>query len=268
VLIVQLHPKGRAGHQAVSVMLKKAADRRAWPTTHWSLVGRAGGAGVEDRRRALTSLVQIYMPALRWHLQNRRGVRSHQVEDLLQEFLLSKVLNKGIVGMAKKERGSFRTFMATALDRFVQNRLRDQRALKRGGGAVELTDGPIPEVDSSNPAQSFDYAWARQVIGQVIRRMRRECCRNRRPDIWEVFKNRILLPALHNVDPVPYIELAQKLRIDSACRLSNVLVTANRMFARTLRQILRAYEKDESAIDGEIRALWQAVSRPRAGIRF
>jgi hypothetical protein len=39
-----------------------------FPTTHWSLVARAGQDGGDARREALDQLLRRYLPALRAHL--------------------------------------------------------------------------------------------------------------------------------------------------------------------------------------------------------
>jgi len=239
-----------------------ARHPHVWPTTHWSLVGRAGSGTVEDRRRALSALVQIYIPVLRWHLLTRRGIRFDRVDDFLQEFLLSKILEKEILQLADRGRGNFRTFLATALDRFVINQIRDQSAAKRGGfRRGEVEEDSLPPAHTLVPGNSFDYAWARQVIGQAIRRMQRQCAANHRDDIWRVFRGRVMLPALRQAEPISYAALVEECGLESASQASNILVSANRMFVRALRQTLAVYQETESEIDDEIRDLWAAVSR-------
>jgi len=237
----------------------------SWPTTHWSLVGDAGTGGTEVRRQALTSLLKIYSPVLKSHLL-KRGTPKSNVDDLLQEFLLSRILEKNILQLADQGRGNFRSFLATALDNFLRNTYRDQSAAKRRAiqaGALD-DDANLP-ANGATPADSFDYAWARQVLGQAIRRMRRLCAQGNRADIWGVFKWRILLPSLRNVEPTPYGELVAMLHIDSATQASNLLVTAGRMFTRCLRNVLSVYQVSQEDIENEIRDLWRAVSRPGAG---
>jgi len=237
----------------------------SWPTTHWSLIDDAGAGGTEVRRQALTLLLKIYLPVLRSHLL-KRGTRGQNVDDLLQEFLVSRILEKNILQLADQGRGNFRSFLATALDNFLRNAHRDESAAKRlAVQANTLEDDANLPAAGATPGDSFDYAWARQVLGQAIRRMRRQCAQGHRADIWGVFKRRILLPALRNVEPTPYGELVESLHIDSATQASNLLVTAGRMFTRCLRNILSAYQVSQEDIETEIRDLWQAVSRPGAG---
>lgn len=239
---------------------------KGWPTTHWSLIGKAGAAGADDRRRALIHVVSTYSPVLKWHLLKRRRIRPDDIDDLVQEFLLSKVLEKGILEQADQTRGKFRSFLATALDGFVFNHLESLGAKKRGRLRVrQLDDDPyLPDRRQARP-DSFDVAWARQVIGQAVRKMRAECARGNRSDIWGVFRARILAPCLFNAEPVAYRELVGPLALQSAGQANNLLITANRMFARLFRGVIGLYEKSEGEIDTEIQDLWQIVSGRRAG---
>jgi RNA polymerase sigma-70 factor (ECF subfamily) len=235
-----------------------------WPTTHWSLLGRAGSGGVEERRQALTSLVQVYLPAMRQHLLFRRNVPRDVVDDLLQEFLVSKILEKDILNLATQGRGRFRTFLATALDRYVFNCFRNNNAAKRAA----IRCGHLDEVDPRELASGgqsrdiFDTAWARQVLGQAIRHMRRECLKQNRLQLWKVFAGRVLLPVMRNVAPVPFESLAKELKLESSKGASNLLTTANRMFGYSLRSVIGTYDNGKADVESELRDLRQILSRP------
>src|SRR5687768_377874 len=139
-----------------------------FPATHWSLVEAAGKGTADDKRRALTTLLSQYLPALRSHLVFRRGRAAGDVDDLLQAFLLSKVIERDLVSRADRTRGRFRTFLLTALDRFVSNQMRDARAAKRWATTVPLDDA-MGCAHSTGPAENaFEVEWARQVLRQAI----------------------------------------------------------------------------------------------------
>ena len=245
-------------------MSSNRVDVGNWPTTHWSLVGRAGHGGIEERRLALTSLLKIYIPALRRHLLRRPGIRLQNVDDVLQEFLISKLLEREILQLADQNRGNFRTFLATALDRFLLNWIRSQSAVKRKiYEVISLDDQSPSNADTVFMEDTFDYSWARQVLGRAIRLMRSECQKSQRSDVWGVFKGRVLGPSLRNSAPIPYEKLIDRVALKSGVSGSNVLVTARRGFHRCLCQVLSAYQ-DRESIENEIRNLWRAVARPRA----
>ncbi|NLF72215.1 MAG: hypothetical protein GX575_24540 [Candidatus Anammoximicrobium sp.] len=114
-----------------------------FPTTRWSLVARAGDEELEARRQALGELVVAYLPALRAHLVYRKGLVPEQ-DDVLQEFVAQKVLEKNLFAQADRALGKFRTFLLTALDRFLYNWLRHQQLGRRVGGRQRVT---IAEVE-------------------------------------------------------------------------------------------------------------------------
>src|SRR5580658_7027301 len=139
-------------------MPMRSKNIRKWPTTHWSLVGRAGSGGAEARRQALATLLRIYLPALRRHVVRRGMIQPQLVDDVLQEFLVSRILEKDIIRLADQGRGNFRTFLATALDRFLLNWLRYQSAAKRK--AIQAKDFNCDldsQPDKRTPMDSFDY---------------------------------------------------------------------------------------------------------------
>ena len=253
------------GVETMPIQLRKS---QIWPTTHWSLVGSASRGGAEERRQALTLLVRKYLPVLRWHLISRRHVNPGQVDDLLQEFLVSKVLEKDIIRLADQKRGRFRTFLATALDRFVINRKKYENATKRSALRYEDLDQASSNLPDRGhtPSEMIDYFWARQVLGQAIRHMRVECSRPTRVDAWKVFRGRVLSPMLRSTEPVPFAKLAEQPSIGTTTRASHLLLTANRIFARSLRTVIGAYDS-ELDIEDEIRDLRQALSKPRRGFR-
>jgi hypothetical protein len=239
----------------------KPAKIQQWPTTHWSLVGRLGKEGAEDRRRRLSQLIVLYSPVLRRHLMRKWHIKAGEVDDLLQEFLTSKILEKDILRMADQTRGKFRTFLATALDRFTIDHARFRDAGKRkfvkGEGNEMATAWKLP---SSRAPDSFDVAWAKFVISGVVELMRDECQKRNRIDIWETFRLRILAPSYDGDPPMPYQDLIVKFKLSSAREASNLLRDANRMFQRLLRRVIGAYDKSSADIDEEIRELRRIFS--------
>lgn len=229
-------------------------------TTHWTLVD-AAGHGHDDvaRRQALTELLKRYLPPLRAHLILRRGVPQHRVDDLLQDFLLSKVLEQNLIAKAQRSKGKFRTFLLTALDRFVFNELRDAA---RSGQPASLEDWMQPGQDRDD---IFETEWAKAVLHQAIEGMKRQCADSARPEVWQIFEARILLPTLEQADPVSYEQLVQQLRLRSPAHASNLLITAKRMFNRQLWTVIGQYEKSDQDIEAEINDLKQILARRGAG---
>jgi len=76
-----------------------------------------------------------------------------------------------------------------------------------------------------------------------------------------VFECRLLAPALEGTDPVDYGELVRRFGLQSPSQASNVLVTAKRMYARTLRGVVAEYSGDAAEIEAEIGDLHRILAR-------
>src|SRR5262249_45322974 len=123
------------------------------------------------------------------------------------------------------------------------------------------TDHSPPAGECDSPSDVFDVAWARELLGDVLRRMRAECEKSRRRDIWGIFQCRIVGPILDNAATLPYEQLVKGYGFRSPTQAANALVTAKRMFARLLRTVVGEYAVGEGAIDAEIRDLQQILAR-------
>lgn len=236
-----------------------------FPTTHWSLVARAGQDATETKRQALGELLTRYLPALRAHLVHGKRLSPHDADDLLQEFVAAKLLEKELLGRADAELGRFRTFLLTALDRFLIDRFREENACKRspGEGRLKVLGDDAGQLQGNSPSDAFDLAWARNVIDQTVQLMRAECESSSRPDIWGVFECRLLEPMLGGAEPVDYDELVKRFDLQSPSQASNVLMTAKRTFARLLRSVVGEYARENDEIDAEIGELMEVLARAR-----
>jgi len=246
---------------------EESAEFRSFPSTHWSQVDGAGQSDDEARRQALGELLVRYLPALRAHLVLKKRIPRETAEEMLHEFLATKVVEKELISRADPAKGKFRTFLLTALDRFVANQMRDAAAKKRrprDGRIVSIDDQADRLPLDDDPAGVFDVAWARRVIAQALQRMQAECRASGRPDIWGVFASRLLGPVLDGARAMPYAALVERFGLASPTQASNVLISGKRMFERNLRSVVAEYAAGGQEINAEIAELRQILSRGRA----
>lgn len=225
-----------------------------FPTTHWSLVDRAGVADGE----ALGRLLARYLPALVAHLVHGKRLPPEEAEDLVQDFVAGKILQKNLISRADPDLGKFRTLLLTSLDRFLIDQIRAKKAKMRNPGdgqIVALGEGEPLAVATEQGSDAFDLAWARRVLAEVLQRMRDECDRSDRMDVWNVFDARLLSPVLQGSPPMDYDVLVERFSLMSPSQAANLLVTAKRMFARVLRSVVAEYALDEEEIEAEIAEL-------------
>jgi len=224
-----------------------------FPTTHWSNVHQAAATRMPAARDCLGELLQRYAPALRAHLRLTRRIPPGEVDDLLQGFITSKILEKGILGLADRQRGRFRTFLMTALDRFIIDCWRARRSRGQCADQTELTTAlaDLPD-DCPGPTNHFDLVWARSVLEETLSRTREYFNSIGSDDLWRALESRVLIPIFEGVPPPPYEQFVEEFGYATATQACSAVVTARRALSRILREIVGQYTVDEEQTDEEI----------------
>jgi RNA polymerase sigma-70 factor (ECF subfamily) len=235
------------------------------PATEWSLVDLARQRTDHPAaREALAVLLKRYLPALRSHLVSDRRIDPERAEDLLQGFVADKIIEQKLLDHAARERGKFRSFLLATLDHYVISAHRLASAAKRRPetGLAALADNAdrLEAGGNDDPARAFDVAWARELIAEAIARMRAECDRSGRPDVWRIFQARVLVPAMEGGEPVAYEHLVRELGLEAPLIACSLLATAKRMFARNLRAVAGEYADTSGAADAEISELREILA--------
>jgi len=235
-----------------------------FPTTHWSLIGRARDGQDTVRREALNQLLARYWPALKAHLVAKKRIDPNEADDLVQGFIENKVLERDLMAAADATRGRFRSLLATALDNYVTSQMRMHSAAKREAERAVSLDQEAHEqtaVAAGALHDAFDVAWAREVLAEILRQMQAECQRSGREDVWGVFEGRVLTPILEGAEPLAYEQLLARFGFRSPTEASNALVTAKRMFGRLMRRVVSEYAADEDDVDAEIQELQEILAQ-------
>ena len=234
-------------------------ERRRFPTTQWSLVERAGQT--VSGNPALEELLRRYLPALRAHLCHVKRMNEDEAENLLQSFILDKVIQQKLIARADRQKGRFRTFLLTVLDNYVRTaHRRAQSASRRADAASHSLEGITGEAESQmRPSRSFDVIWARTVLDQALQCMEARCRDQGNDTAWAVFHSRLVSPLLHGQVQESYADLVDRLNLRTATEAHNALVTAKRMFRRALNEVIGEYARDQAEIDSEIRDLYAVL---------
>src|SRR5688572_28892180 len=111
-----------------------------FPTTDWSVVTVAGNAAEPRGREAQEVLLRRYLPAMTEYLVTKHRLPPDQADDLVQGFVTSKVLEQNLLGRVDLARGRFRNFLMTALDRYLLNRRKWEKAGKRAPAEMASID--------------------------------------------------------------------------------------------------------------------------------
>lgn len=223
-----------------------------FPATQWSLVEAVRATDPAASRAALSAIVTRYLPALRAYLRLQRHIPPDAANDLLQGFVADKIVERELISEARQSRGKFRTFLLTALQRYLIDRSRAERARSPGASPLPQDDRlEAPQVAAAS-ADAFDRAWARQVIRESLTRMETHCRSWGRTDLWEVLRGRVLGPAFDGAEPTPIEDFMPRFGWTSPSQVSNALATAKRMLQREIRGVIAEYAHD---VDEEIRDL-------------
>jgi DNA-directed RNA polymerase specialized sigma24 family protein len=110
-----------------------------FPATRSSIVEQLSSKDDQARTAAYDLLVRAYWQPVYAYLRLRWHLEPDDAQDATQSFIAS-AWSKGYFESFDAEKARFRTFLRVCLDRFVQNQLKAEQALKRGGkNARKLT---------------------------------------------------------------------------------------------------------------------------------
>ena len=238
------------------------AQRAAFLTTHWSVVVSAQDEQSSQSAEALSKLCTVYWFPLYAYVR-RRGYSVEDAQDLTQEFF-ARVLERQWLARADRTKGRFRTFLLTALERFLANEWDKARALKRGGGERPIpvqqfddaeTRYGVEPVDDRTPDQAFAYRWAVALLDAVVKQLEEEFRARGEEQLFMALK-----PCLvGDRESQPYAELSRQLGLSE----SAMKVTVHRLRQR-YRELLRAEIGNTvlspSEVDSEMRHLFNALA--------
>lgn len=218
-------------------------------TTHWSVVVAAGRNDTSRAQQSLEHLCRVYWYPLYAYVR-RRGHSAHDAQDLTQAFF-ARLLERHWVGDANRERGRFRTFLLTAISRFLADEWDKVRAQKRGGGVphvpvqldtAETRYGHEP-ADDCTPEQCYERRWALTLLDTVLQKLRIEYERAGKGELFA----RLNACLVGGRETQPYAELAAQLGMNEGA----VKVAVHRL-RKGYRQLLRAEIAQTTAEAGDV----------------
>jgi RNA polymerase sigma-70 factor (ECF subfamily) len=234
----------------------------SFPTTHWSLVARAGGVSSPGAREALELLCRAYWFPI-YAFIRRHGADAEAARDLTQTYF-TRLLEKDLLLAADPRKGRFRSFLKTDCTYFLADQRDREKAQKRGGvramiriEALDAEDRYRREMaDELTPERQFDRTWALTLLDRVLDQLAAEYADSRRGALFERLQA-VLTPG----SPLSsYAALAAQLGMTEGA----VQVAVHRL-RRRYRAILREHiaatldEPTDADVEDEIRALFAAL---------
>lgn len=148
------------------------------PSTHWTLIERLRKGDEPSRHAALDELCRRYHYPLYCQIR-LGGFEHHDAQDALHDFF-AKLLRNDSFAVADEEKGRLRTFLLTALQRFLLNWRRDRRhhdleISSEAESALAASEGRYQSeqfTDAESPDRVYERQWARETMGAALQRLR------------------------------------------------------------------------------------------------
>jgi DNA-directed RNA polymerase specialized sigma24 family protein len=112
------------------------SEASLFPPTQWTVLLKPLHDRAPGEKEALERLFEIYRkPILRYILFHEKD--PNNAEDMTHDFIV-KLLRHGDIARLDRSKGSFRSFLLTAIKNFLVTAHRADRALKRGGRWIHV----------------------------------------------------------------------------------------------------------------------------------
>jgi hypothetical protein len=129
----------------------------------------------------------------------------------------------------------------------------------------ELKSAQTPEAPANfSPDDSFHYAWAAQLLDQLLEEVEARCRADGKAIHWQVFHDRILKPIMESTNAPSMEEICRRYNIDSPGKASNMIVTVNRRFRAALTRRIRRSVMQDCEVDEEFQELVEIFAKGSA----
>jgi RNA polymerase sigma factor (sigma-70 family) len=239
-----------------------SAQSGLFPPTRWSLVVSATGRPSPESQVALDTLCGAYWYPLYAYVR-RRGHSPPDAQDLTQEFFL-RLLEKRWLDSVDARKGRLRTFLVSAMDRFLAKEWRRASARKRGGDRLHVRmDTSFAEKRHAadlpvtlTADELFDQQWALTVLELTLDRLRAEFVTAQKSADFDVLKG-CLMAVRGSID---YPSIA----VGLGCREGAARVAVHRLrnrFREVFREEIARTLADTDDLEVEARHLAVVLGR-------
>jgi RNA polymerase sigma-70 factor (ECF subfamily) len=242
--------------------LPSQTQAHTFPHTRWSVILAATREDSPESAAALETLCRVYWYPL-YVCVRRFGHSPHDAQDLTQEFFC-RLLQKHWLRAADPTKGRLRTFLITALKRFMAKEWRRASARKRGAGNVQVPiDTAFAEsryaadpAGQLTPEEAFDRQWALTLLDVTVQRLQAEFAAAGKASDFDALKG--CLAAAHGT--IDYGSVAGQLQVsEGAAR-----VAAHRLrkrFRGLYREEISRTLSEDTDQEAELRHLAQVLAR-------
>jgi DNA-directed RNA polymerase specialized sigma24 family protein len=244
-------------------------ERVAFQTTHWSEVIDARSSDHDKQAAVVSSLISRYWKPVYCYLR-RKGCSNERAKDLTQGFFYEIALGRNLFAQAQKDKGKFRVFLLAALNHYQWDVYEKESAQKRkpqdtiATVDTEKMSDLLESQQASEPDEVFQYAWASEVLDQVLASVRDACYQKNQQSHWEIFYAKVVVPILEDTEPPSLNDLCARLGIRDEATASNMINSVKRQFQSAMRRYLRQFVSSDAEVDEEFRDIFEILSGNRS----
>lgn len=225
-----------------------------FPSTHWSLLARAGDPSKPGYRESLEHLMMVYWRPVYLYIRVGWAQSNDDAKDFTQDFLV-RLSDGNILQSYDKAKGRFRAYLKGALRHFLLDQQKTVSSQKRGGGRtiIPLDDEPPVPSDGGSPEEVFDRAWAQSLLERALRDVQDSLRRKGRERSWRVFDLYEIRPS--KPDQISYREVGKELGI-SETEVKSHLEYVRLMVRQALRRCAADTVVSEDDLYAELKELF------------
>jgi DNA-directed RNA polymerase specialized sigma24 family protein len=230
-----------------------------FPSTHWSLVVKAGSPGSLEARAALEKLCSAYWYPI-YAFIRRKGNGHDEALDLTQGYF-ARLLERDRIVAANPSKGRFRAFLRTDCQHFLIDQFRRMTARSGGAPTVSIDAHAAEEryrfepADTLTPDRLFDRAWALSLLETVLDLLAREYAAKGQSELFDNLK----IALTQGKGAVPAASPASEL----GKTVEAVHMAVHRLrkrYREILEEQIAATLDGPSEMEDEIRSLFEAIT--------
>lgn len=216
--------------------------------------------GGPDAEVALATLCEAYWYPV-YAFVRRRGYSVSDAQDSTQEFF-SQLLEKDYVRSADREKGRFRTFLLTAVSRFLSRQREHDAAQKRGGTqrivSINFAEGEsrylLEPTDDWTPERLYERRWALELLDRVLARLELQYDQQGKSELFERLKGHLTGTS----NDVSLAEVADELRLTEGA-LKVVVHRLRRRYRDMLKEEIAGTVSSADEVSDELEILLAAL---------
>lgn len=236
--------------------------KRSFRSTLWTVVLKAKDLTSPDRKGALESLIKAYWKPLYLFIR-RKGNDREASKDIAQGFFTA-LLEKNYLKHVERGRGKFRTFLLTALERYMADEYDKETAKKRGGGRTflsldfEQAESQLGARIASKEAadEIYNRDWTLRVLAQALKTVREEYASQGNESEFEAIRLHLAEGAQ---GALSYKEVGQKLGLTED-QVRKRIYLGRKAYRDSILEVIRGYTESEETAREELNDLFSSLS--------